>query len=130
MIPVLVIAYVDIWCFMPLDLYDFYHWNSYAIVGGNLIVIILASRYLFELLTGKNLVSLKRNSDFWIAIGVVFFACCELPLTGMINFLIKDKNWPPVRKLFVVLQIINIVMYSIFIYAYLCRGKPIVKKSL
>jgi len=128
---ILMILYSIFWISNTLFIYKKYdepHWNSYASMLGDLLIIIFASRYLFELFTGDKLVSLKRHSEFWIAIGILLFSCCELPITGIVNFLVRD--WDLARRLFAILQILNILMYLIFIYAYLCRIKPTVKKSL
>ena len=127
-IVVLMFMYLVFWIFTSLIYYTLFHWNSYALMLGDLLIIIFTSRYLFELFTGDELVSLKKYSEFWIAIGILFFSCCELPITGMLNFLVKD--WSLATRLSGILQVLNILMYLIFIYAYLCRIKPIVRKSL
>ena len=123
-----IFLYPVFWAITSLVLYNLYHWNSYAVMVGDLFMIVWASRYIFELFTSEELLSLKRHSEFWIAIGILFFSCCELPITGILNYIVKD--WMLANKLSIVLQIINIIMYLIFIYAYLCRIKLTEMKSL
>jgi hypothetical protein len=124
----LVFLYPVFWIITSLALYNLDHWNSYALMVGDLIIIIFTSRWLFEFFTGNELISLSKHSEFWIAIGILLYSSCELPITGMVNFLVKDIDLA--RRLFTILQILNIIMYLIFIYAYLCQIKPTVKKSL
>ena len=121
--------YLAFWIYTTVIISTIDNWNSYAGMLGDLIIIILTSRYLFELFTSDELASLKKHSEFWIAIGILFFSCCELPITGILNFFVKDST-SLAGRLSGILQVLNILMYLIFIYAYLCRIKPTVKKSL
>jgi len=127
----LIVVYSVFWICNTLIIYTNFkepYWNSYGAMVGDLFIIIFVSRYLFELLTGTELISLKKSSEFWIATGILLFCSCELPITGIMNFLVKDPILT--RKLVKILQVLNISMYLIFIYAYLCRIKPTMKKSL
>ena len=94
-------------------------WNTYVIMLGDMFIIIVSSRYLYEIFTSNELIHFKKHAEFWIAVALIFYSCCELPITGILNYL--EQDWTLVLKLEIVLQILNIVMYSIFIYAFLCR---------
>lgn len=94
-------------------------WNTYGVMAGDLFIIILGARYLYEIFTSEKLIDFRKSSEFWIAVSLVFFSCCELPITGILNFL--EQDWNTTRQLLTILQLLNIIMYAIFIYAFLCR---------
>ncbi len=97
-------------------------WNSYVVMAGDLFCVCVSARYLYELFTAGDLVDFGRCPEFWISVGVFFYSCCELPITGMLNF--WARNFVPVAiQLYSILQVLNIIMYSIFIYAFLCPLK-------
>jgi hypothetical protein len=120
------LCYPVLWLVIILFVYGLNKWNSYGIMAGDLFVIAFAGRYLYELFTAEQLISFRKNSEFWIAIAIIFYSCCELPIMGILNFLVRD--WNNTLKLLTILQLLNIIMYSIFIYAYLCRIKSTGKK--
>ncbi len=91
-------------------------WNSYVIMSGDLFIICISARYLYELFTSDNLIDFKRFPEFWIAAALIFYSCCELPITGILNYLAYHNT-----SLNNILQVLNIIMYATFIYAFLCR---------
>jgi hypothetical protein len=122
-INVFLILYPLFWIFIFTFVYSLFQWNTYGVMFGDLFIIIFSARYLYELFTSERLVSLGRHAEFWIAVALIFYSCCELPITGILNYLVHDwqNNQHTILKLFSILQILNIVMYSTFIYAFLCR---------
>jgi hypothetical protein len=97
-------------------------WNSYAIMFGDIFLVYFSVVYLYELFVSEKLVKLHLSPEFWIATASVIYFSSELPLTGMLNYL--AKNYPEqTLMLSKILQLLNIIMYSIFIYAYLCQVK-------
>jgi hypothetical protein len=100
-------------------------WNSYSLMLGDLFVIIICARHLYEMITSDELISFRNSSEFWITAALIFYSCCELPITGILNYLVQD--WKLFLQLENVLQILNIIMYATFIYAFLCRIKTTVK---
>jgi hypothetical protein len=119
------------WILMFLFVYKLSEWCSYGIMFGDFFLIIFSVRYLYELFTSERLVSFGKHAEFWIAVGIIFYSCCELPITGILNFLTRDwrSNYNTILNLFSILQVLNIVMYSIFIYAFLCRVNLTTTKS-
>jgi hypothetical protein len=95
-------------------------WNSYVAICGGIGTTLLSVYYYYQLFTEKELVKLSKSSEFWIATGLIIFYSCNLPYTGMLNFLVKNYL-PLAQKLLFVLQVLNILMYFMFIYAFLCR---------
>jgi hypothetical protein len=129
-ITVFIFMYPLFWIFIFSFVYKLSQWNTYGIMVGDLFIIIFAVRYLYELFTSERLISFARHSEFWIAVGLIFFSCSELPITGILNFLTRDwvNNRETILNLFSILQILNIIMYATFIYAFLCRITPTEKK--
>ncbi len=104
-------------------------WNSYAVMIGDLFIICMSAAYLFKFITSDDLLNLKHCPEFWIAVGSIIYFSCELPFTGIFNYL-ADNFETTTIFLYNVLQVLNIIMYSIFIYAFLCRLKTRTTKFL
>ena len=87
---------------------------------GGVFTIFFAIVYCYQLLNVEEPVMLRNCSEFWIAIGLVFFYICSVPYMGMYRF-IAEYHTDLARLLWIPLQISNIVMYSLFTYAFLCQ---------
>ena len=123
---IFLILYPVFWCCTFLFIYNLNEWNSYGIMVGDLFIITFAARYLYELFTADHLIHFSLHPEFWIAVAIIFYSCCELPITGILNFWVRD--WKIALRLLTILQILNIIMYSIFIYAFLCPLKATKKR--
>jgi uncharacterized membrane protein len=99
-------------------------WNSYVVMAGDLFTICVSARFLYELFTADKLIDFRKSPEFWIAAALIFYSCCELPITGILNYLYYNNS--PLNGL---LQILNIIMYLIFIYAFLCPTTNFTKSS-
>lgn len=97
-------------------------WDSYAIMLGDVFIIAISARYLYELFTSDELINFRRCPEFWIAVALIFYSSCELPITGILNFWMRNSG-AIALQLYSVLQILNIIMYSVLIYAFLCPIK-------
>ena len=104
------------WLFTIVFIFTINHFNSYALMFGDLLIICLSARYLYELFTSDSLIDFKKSTEFWIAAALIFYSCCELPITGILNYLVTNNT-----SLNSILQVLNIIMYATFIYAFLCR---------
>jgi len=95
-------------------------WNSYVIIVGSFFTIFMSVLYYYQLFTSKELVRLKNCPEFWIATALIFFYSCQLPIMGTLNFI--GSNYRLLAQKFIVLQnILNILMYLMFIYSFLCK---------
>lgn len=113
-------SYPVFWFFVVFFVFKIDEWNSYVFVGGALFTVFLAIVFCFQTFVSDESVQYRRYSEFWIAIGLILFYTCGLPYMGMFNLL--TKNAPQVANFFKsLLLIMNIVMYSLFTYAYLCQ---------
>lgn len=109
-----------LWLFSTLFLFGLCRWNSYVAATGSLFCVVFSIIYFYQIFARVEPVRFATNPELWIAIGVFVFYSINLPYVGMLNFLSNtDKEFA--RQLLVVLQISNILMYSLFTYAYLCR---------
>ncbi len=96
------------------------HWNSYLILAGFSFTVFLSVAYCYRLFTSDQLIKFRKQSEFWIAIGLIIFYSCNLPYLGMYNYL--SNNFSELAlQLKKVLQPTNCLMYALFIYAYICR---------
>ncbi|PRD48575.1 hypothetical protein [Sphingobacterium haloxyli] len=126
-IQVFLYLYPVFWYLLVFFVFEFNEWNSYVFVVGGVCTILWAVIYCYELLAADEPVILRYNSEFWIAIGLVFFYVCSVPYMGMFNFL-ANLHVDLAYILKIPLQISNIVMYSLFTYAFICQ-LTIIKKS-
>ena len=109
-----------LWIFSVCFVFGIYSWNSYIHVAGSTFTIIGCCIFFYQLYTRDELVSLSRNTEFWIAAALFIFYTCNLPYTGMLNYLINNAL-NVAEDLAYVLRLLNIVMYTLITYAFLCR---------
>jgi len=113
--------FITIFLIFPLS-----YWGSYLPAGGSPFIILFSVRFCYELFISPELVDFKKSTELWIAMSLIIYYTGSLPCEGMLNFLYVNYGiWA--RKLVVVLDLLNIIMYSFIIYAYLCRIN--IKKS-
>jgi hypothetical protein len=87
---------------------------------GGIFTIFFAIVYCYQLLNAEEPIMLRNCGEFWIAIGLIFFYVCSVPYMGMFNFLAK-LHVDLAYMLKIPLQISNIMMYSLFTYAFICQ---------
>jgi hypothetical protein len=96
-------------------------WNSYVYIVESLFTVCMAAAFYYQLFTAPNLIRLTTSPEFWIATGLIIFYTCNLPYLGMLNFITKEY-FTLAQRLLMLLQILNIVMYSLITLAYLCQN--------
>lgn len=126
-IQVFLYLYPVFWYTMVFFVFNLNEWNSYVFMVGGVFTILWAVVYCYQLLAADEPVMLRYNGEFWIAIGLIFFYVCSVPYMGMYRFL-TAYYINLATLLHVPLQISNIVMYSLFTYAFICQ-LTITKKS-
>jgi hypothetical protein len=94
--------------------------NHHTFIFGGVMVVMLCVMYFYELMRSPSYVDIIREPVFWIATGVIFFYIGTLPYFGLINYLFK--HFPEIAKsYFVIVKVLNILLYILFTIAYLCR---------
>lgn len=114
-----------IWAYPVLALFNIsfiqvhtFHSITYSL--GCLIIVGVCVFYFLELFRLSKSVNLLRQPGFWISSGLLFFYTCGFPLVGMVNFL-HGLNYVVMREIGFVLTLLNILLYSLFSIAFLCR---------
>lgn len=114
------IAYPFVWLYGILSVYGLSGWNSlFADINGA-YGIVLAAIYLYRLYSNDEFTGLKHHPEFWISISLLFYNACTMPIMGLYFYLL-EKHPDLANNLINALQPINILLYVVFIYAYLCR---------
>jgi len=113
------------WIIVVFLVFGFRNWNSYVVIAGSFFTICFSCAYYYQLFTQSELVRLSKLPEFWIATALIIFYSCDLPYMGTLNFLMENYLKTAVQLL-TALKVLDIIMYSIFIFAFLCR--TIIKK--
>jgi hypothetical protein len=95
-----------------------FHTVNYGI--GCSLIVIFCIVYFVELFQLPKAINLKREPAFWICTAILFSYVCTFPFWGLVGFL---STAPPfiIKNLNIILMIINILSYSLFTIAFLCR---------
>lgn len=123
-INIFIYVFPVIWYVLVFGVLNILQWNSYVFVLGGTCTIFWGLLYYYQLFNSLPLVSLSKSSEFWIVTGIIIFYSCGTPYMGMYNFLTKNHESLAV-ELKLVLQFSNIVMYSLFAYAFVCHSATI-----
>jgi hypothetical protein len=110
------------WIIVVFFVFGLYQWNSYVAIVESLFTVCMAAVFYYQLFTAPTLIRLTTSPEFWIATGLIIFYTCNLPYLGMLNFITKDYL-PLAKSLLKLLQVLNIIMYSLFTLAYLCTKR-------
>jgi hypothetical protein len=110
-------AVIDLIFIQGLD-----NFNSYSYSIGSLLIVLFCIWYFYDLFQSEHSRRILSDPSFWICCGLFFYYCCSFPLFGLINFL---RNMPRFnnKTLHIILYLMNIVLYSSFTIAFLCRLK-------
>jgi hypothetical protein len=93
--------------------------NTITYSLGSLIIVILTIFYFFELFQLPGSIPVLREPAFWICCGLLIYYSCSFPMFALVTRL--SKNTPLlVINLEVILDTINILLYSTFTIAFLC----------
>lgn len=112
--------YPVVWYIFVFFVFEYKEWNSYVYIVGGLFTLLWAVVYCYELLTVDNPVQLRQHSEFWIAIGLIFFQVCSLPYLGMFRYITEhfvNVAWV-LQELH---QVINIILFMLYTYAFICQ---------
>jgi len=95
---------------------------SITFAVGCLLIVAGSIYYFLELFQFPKAVNLLKEPAFWICSSLLFFYCCTFPLIGMFNYVRKVS---PVIMLHLnfILTYLNVLLYSLFTIAFLCKIK-------
>lgn len=100
--------------------FGFLRWNSYFSIVGSSCTVILAVIYYAQLLSDTDPIKPLKHPEFLISTGLLILYTCTIPYLGCLNYLVS-YNLPLATSLLDVLRILNIIMYSLFLYAFICQ---------
>jgi hypothetical protein len=107
------------WFITVFFIFGFNVWNSYVLIVGSFFSVVLALMYYYQMVTAREFRSIRDLPEFWIATGMLIFYLGALPYFGTLNFLISYSRSAATRLL-TILKILDILMYSLFSYGFLC----------
>ncbi len=87
---------------------------------GSIFLIVSILFYFLELLQSEKIVIFHKTLLFWISVGLLLF------YTGTIPFSLKVNGYaliPGIHKLFLIVYILAIIMYSIFTFGFIWSKK-------
>lgn len=108
------------WVIVVFFVFGLRQWNSYLAITGSLFTVSMAAAFYFQLFTAPELTRLTSSPEFWIATGLIILYTCDLPYLGTLNFMSREYL-PLAKKLLFIIQLLNIIMYSLFTMGFLCR---------
>jgi hypothetical protein len=103
-----------------LYLQEIHGFNSYTLAMADGIVIFMTVSYFNQLLEQKEIVRLSSHPMVWISVGAFIFHAANLPYILALNYLIRT-NIPLAIALFYIFLVLNCIMYSLYLIAFLCR---------
>lgn len=97
-----------------------FHSFTYAL--GCLLIVISCIYYFYELFLIPYSVNLLRQPSFWICTALLFFYAFTYPIYGLSNLMM---SLPKVILINLerVVYLLNVLLYSMFSIAFLCRIK-------
>jgi hypothetical protein len=97
------------------------HFHSVTYSIGSFCIVAICAYYFLELFRLPHSVNLMREPGFWICSGLIFFFSCGFPIFGSINIM---NVLPKVLldNIGILLVILNILLYTLFSIAFLCRN--------
>lgn len=96
--------------------------NSVTYAAGCLLVVLCCAYYFVEILFRPTPVTLVRMPNFWICSGLLFFYAVSFPIYGFTNFVMSLPH-ALLKNFNLFIQILNIILYTMFSIAFLCRFK-------
>jgi hypothetical protein len=97
--------------------------NNYSIVLANGLVIVLTLRFFHELLTDSQILKLQHHPGVWIALGSLLYYAGSLPFFIFFSYLLKHQ-YLLAQSYLNINDALNIIMYSLFLIAFLCNPHP------
>jgi hypothetical protein len=114
------VLYPLYWFITVFLIFNISTWTSYLPVVGSPFTILFSVVFCYELFISPDLVDFRKCPELWIALGLIIYYTCDLPYEGMLNFLWRNYKLLA-KQVVTILDILNIIMYAIITYAFLCR---------
>src|SRR5580704_7577502 len=89
---------------------------------GCLLIVLSSIWYFFELFQLSYTINLLTDSNFWVCSGLMFYYVCNFPIFSLLNFL-KTPSTIIVINVTIITNILDVLLYTSFTIAFLCRLK-------
>lgn len=99
----------------------FTHFHSYTMMMGSVFMIAFSCLFFYELWMNPREGDLARDPMFWIGTGILFFNLGGLIYSLLLNFPYKYVYNTCSNLFQTIINILNLVLYSCFIIAFLCK---------
>ena len=94
--------------------------HTYTFMTGCLLVIAGCIYYFLQLFRYPQTGSIMRDPAFWVASALLFYYACVLPVYGILNYISSmSRHFSQTLKF--IINFMNILLYSLFILAFLCK---------
>jgi len=94
--------------------------HTYSYMIGCLLIIAGSVYYFLQLFRYPQTGSIMREPAFWIATALLFYYACVLPIYGVLNY-ISSMSRHFNHTLRFIVNFMNILLYSLFTLAFLCK---------
>lgn len=94
--------------------------NNLAMVVSNLFAIIFSLALFSQVLREEKIVQLAKDTRIWLALGILIYYSATLPFFLFFNYLLLKKPVLAMSYLYIN-DGLNILMYTLFLIAFLCR---------
>lgn len=89
---------------------------------GYTIIVLLTIAYFDQVRKDKEIIKLSTHPLVWISLGALIFHASDIPYMLSLNYLNQDT--PLAKALSSIHLILNSVMYTLYIIAFLCHPPP------
>lgn len=94
--------------------------HSFTYCTGCLLIVLACVYYIIELFQLPTTINLIKEPAFWICSGLLFFCTVSFPLLGLTNYVYRISPII-IENLRTILDVMNTMLYAMFIIAFLCR---------
>ena len=94
--------------------------HTYTFMIGCLLVIAGSIYYFLQMFRYPQTGSIIRDPAFWIASALLFYYACVLPVYGVLNYISSMTRYFNHTLKFII-NFMNILLYSLFTLAFLCK---------
>jgi hypothetical protein len=94
--------------------------HTYTYVLGCMLIVVYSIIYFYFLLRLPESGNLTKNPFFWIVTGLMFYYTCTFSLYGLNNIITERVGYYD-KLLTIIGDLLNDLLYSLFIIAFLCR---------
>lgn len=115
-----VLSFYPFMVFINLFLVNDGDFHTMAYSFGCLLIVSSTIYYFYEIFQLPKSVNLVREPAFWICTALLFYYCCTLMIFGLWN-VIRQLSTVIYYNIRGIMSILNILLYSLFSIAFLCR---------